>query len=122
MSTIVVSAFSKPDVRNKIFITLGLLLIYRLGALFPSPGVNYNAVQSCVATVSGNSFYDFVSLFGGGVCLAALSVLVWMASLVYLSLLVSISLLVSLGVLLWPWQCHVCSGYAIQFLYRMDFL
>ena len=62
LSTIVVSAFSKPDVRNKIFITLGLLLIYRLGALFPSPGVNYNAVQNCVATVSGNSFYDFVSL------------------------------------------------------------
>ena len=41
------------DLRRKILFTLGIVILYRLGASIPSPGVNYPNVQKCVAQVSG---------------------------------------------------------------------
>lgn len=54
------------EVRNRVLVTLGLLLLYRTGAVFPAPGVDYGAVQQCVSYVSDSSFYSLVNLFGGG--------------------------------------------------------
>lgn len=54
------------EVRNRVLVTLGLLLLYRTGAVFPAPGVDYGAVQQCVSYVSDSSFYSLVSMFGGG--------------------------------------------------------
>lgn len=50
----------------KIAFTLSLLLIYRVGVVFPAPGIEYSSVRGCIDYVSGNSFYEFVALFGGG--------------------------------------------------------
>jgi preprotein translocase subunit SecY len=40
------NAFSLPDVRRKLLITLGILIIYRMAAHVPVPGVNAEALRS----------------------------------------------------------------------------
>ncbi|MFI9506296.1 preprotein translocase subunit SecY [Nocardia sp. NPDC052566] len=67
-----VSAFRTPDLRRKILFTLGLLALYRMGASLPSPGVDYKAVQDCIALVSGGDsagIYQLINLFSGGALL-----------------------------------------------------
>ena len=64
--TFVNKSFGTSSIWFKIGLTLTLLLIYRVGTVFPAPGVDYVSVRGCVDYVSENSFYDFVALFGGG--------------------------------------------------------
>ncbi|RJO72064.1 preprotein translocase subunit SecY [Nocardia panacis] len=67
-----VSAFRTPDLRRKILFTLGLLALYRVGATLPSPGVDYKAVQECIAQATGGDkagIYQLINLFSGGALL-----------------------------------------------------
>ncbi len=67
-----VSAFRTPDLRRKILFTLGLILLYRVGASLPSPGVNYHAVRHCIDIVNGGGdagIYQLINLFSGGALL-----------------------------------------------------
>ena len=60
MLTAFARAFKTPDLRKKLLFTLGIIVLYRLGAHTPVPGVSYKAVQQCVDQASqGNN-----SLFG----------------------------------------------------------
>jgi preprotein translocase subunit SecY len=62
--------FRTPDLRNKIGFTLGMLALFRLGSVIPSPFVNYGNVQACLASNSGTTgLYDLVNLFSGGALL-----------------------------------------------------
>lgn len=66
------SAFRTPDLRRKIFFTLGILAVYRLGATLPSPGVSYTNIQTCLRQVQGGdsaSIYSLINLFSGGALL-----------------------------------------------------
>ncbi len=63
------AAFRTPDLRNKILFTLGLIAIYRMGAIIPTPGVDYTAIQTCLSLVEGNSLYGLINLFSGGALL-----------------------------------------------------
>ncbi len=63
------AAFRTPDLRNKILFTLGLIAIYRVGAIIPTPGVDYTAIQTCLTLVEGNSLYGLINLFSGGALL-----------------------------------------------------
>ena len=63
------SAFRTPDLRKKLLFTMGIIALYRLGAVTPTPGIDYAAVQSCIATVEGNSLYGMINLFSGGALL-----------------------------------------------------
>ena len=40
-----ISSLRTVDLRRKILVTLGIVILYRLGATVPSPGVNYPNVQ-----------------------------------------------------------------------------
>ncbi|MUM18199.1 preprotein translocase subunit SecY [Mycobacterium sp. CBMA271] len=67
-----VSALRTVDLRRKILFTIGIVVLYRLGATLPSPGVNYSAVKYCVEQVSsGDSaqIYSLINLFSGGALL-----------------------------------------------------
>ena len=71
------SALATPDLRRKILFTLGMVVLYRLGATIPSPGVSYPNVQQCVTQLQGQgnqSVYSLLNLFSGG-ALLQLSVL-----------------------------------------------
>ena len=48
-----ISALRTVDLRRKILFTLGIVILYRVGASIPSPGVNYPNVQQCIAQVRG---------------------------------------------------------------------
>lgn len=57
--------FRVPDLRKRIFFTLALLAVYRLGGHIPTPGVNADKLQQFFASQQG-SFLGFIDLFSGG--------------------------------------------------------
>jgi preprotein translocase subunit SecY len=66
------SALTTPDLRKKILFTLGIVAVYRAGALLPSPGVSYPNIQTCIreAEAGENSgVYSLLNLFSGGALL-----------------------------------------------------
>jgi preprotein translocase subunit SecY len=67
-----ISSLRTVDLRRKILVTLGIVVLYRLGATVPSPGVNYPNVQKCLAQISGGEsaqIYSLINLFSGGALL-----------------------------------------------------
>jgi preprotein translocase subunit SecY len=63
------SAFRTPDLRKKLLFTLGIIALFRLGSVVPTPGVDYGAIQTCLDLVEGNSLYGLINLFSGGALL-----------------------------------------------------
>ena len=66
------SALATPDLRRKILFTLGILVVYRLGAAMPAPGVSYVNIQQCldqVAAGDNQNIYSLINLFSGGALL-----------------------------------------------------
>ena len=59
----IVDAFKVKEIRNKIFITIALILIYRLGCWIPTPGLNTEVFSS---TVENQSFLSLLSSISGG--------------------------------------------------------
>jgi preprotein translocase subunit SecY len=57
------NAMRLPDLRNKILFTLGILVIYRLAAHIPVPGVDPAALSQVFTT---NQLLGFLDLFSGG--------------------------------------------------------
>ena len=67
-----ISSLRTADLRRKILLTLGIVILYRVGATLPSPGVNYHNVRQCIDQVSGGSgaqLYSLINLFSGGALL-----------------------------------------------------
>lgn len=60
------AAFSLPDLRRRILFTVGMLIVYRLLANIPVPGVNLFAWQNFVNQDSGNTVINFLDLLSGG--------------------------------------------------------
>ena len=65
MFKILKNAFSVPDLRKKIFIVLGLLLVFRLGSYIPVPGINRQLLQE-VMNQSNNGFFGMINIISGG--------------------------------------------------------
>ncbi|MEG1804797.1 MAG: preprotein translocase subunit SecY [Clostridia bacterium] len=57
------NAFKVKDIRKKILITIGFILLYRLGCFIPVPGVNQAGFAS---TIGGNDFLGIMSAISGG--------------------------------------------------------
>lgn len=57
--------FRIPELKKRIFFTIGMFVVYRLGVHVPSPGVDAQALASAMAAQSGTLFglYD---IFVGG--------------------------------------------------------
>lgn len=62
-------AFRTPDLRRKLLFTLFIMAMFRLGSFIPTPGVDSQAVQKCLAQQSEASLLDLVNLFSGGALL-----------------------------------------------------
>ncbi|MFQ5401245.1 MAG: preprotein translocase subunit SecY [Anaerolineae bacterium] len=60
------TAFSLPDLRRRILFTIGMLIVYRLVANIPVPGVNLQAWIAFTSQQSGNQVIDFLDLLSGG--------------------------------------------------------
>jgi len=53
--------FKNKDIRKKIFFTLVILFIYRLGSAIPAPGIN-----DTIISLSANSILGMMNILGGG--------------------------------------------------------
>ncbi|MBS9768126.1 MAG: preprotein translocase subunit SecY [Flavobacteriaceae bacterium] len=59
--------WSIPELRDRIFIALALVLVYRLGAHVVLPGVNAQALSETLQKQSdGNGLLDLINMFSGG--------------------------------------------------------
>jgi len=57
--------FRIEDLRNRLFFTLGLLAVYRLGAHIPTPGINTGVLEE-IFKQSAGSVLGIFDLFSGG--------------------------------------------------------
>ncbi|AXE38148.1 preprotein translocase subunit SecY [Acidipropionibacterium virtanenii] len=88
------SAFKTPDLRRKIFFTLFILVIFRLGSTIPVPNVDIAKIDQCVAqskTSSAAGLYSMINLFSGGALLQlaifALGIMPYITASIILQLL-----------------------------------
>ncbi len=51
-----------PDLRRKTLITLGLLVLARVGVFVPLPGVNLDAVLGTLKEQKGSGFVEFLGV------------------------------------------------------------
>ncbi|GAB3819708.1 preprotein translocase subunit SecY [Tessaracoccus terricola] len=89
------NAFKTPELRKKIFFTLGIIALFRLGSTVPSPNVNITRIDQCIA-LAGQSdaagLYSMINLFSGGALLQltvfALGIMPYITASIILQLLV----------------------------------
>lgn len=83
-------AFKTPDLRKKLLFTLGIMVLFRMGAHIPVPGVNFKAVNECVKQ-SNSGLFGLVNLFSGGALLQltifALGIMPYITASIILQLL-----------------------------------
>ena len=60
------NSFRVPEIRMKVAFTAAMLLLYRLGAYIPAPGIDTAAVKDLESNFSGNGILPFLNLFSGG--------------------------------------------------------
>ena len=83
------------DIRRKLLITLGLLMIFRIAANVPAPGVNREALAAFFQSAAGSGgFLGFLNLLSGGTIrnfsLLAMGVYPYITAQIILQLLVPI--------------------------------
>jgi preprotein translocase subunit SecY len=82
--------FRIPDLRRRIFFTLGLLAVYRLGGHIPTPGIDANKLAEFFSRSQGTLF-GFIDMFSGGnfrrLTIFALGIMPYITSSIILQLL-----------------------------------
>lgn len=54
------------DIRKKLLFTMGILVLFRIAANIPAPGVNRDALQAFFAGAGSGGFLGFLNLLSGG--------------------------------------------------------
>jgi preprotein translocase subunit SecY len=87
----IANAFSVVDIRKKLAFTAAMLLLYRLGAYIPAPGVDIDAIKEIQSNFGGSSILGFLNLFSGGglerLSLFALGIMPYITASIILQLL-----------------------------------
>jgi preprotein translocase subunit SecY len=87
----IANAFSVADIRKKLAFTAAMLLLYRLGAYIPAPGVDIAAVKELQSNFGGSNILGFLNLFSGGslsrLSLFALGIMPYITASIILQLL-----------------------------------
>ena len=92
MLTAFARAFKTPDLRKKLLFTLGIMVVYRLGAHIPVPGSTTRTSTSASKQTKGNnSLFGLVNMFSGGALLQltifALGIMPYITASIILQLL-----------------------------------
>ncbi|GGO06381.1 protein translocase subunit SecY [Microbispora rosea subsp. aerata] len=94
MLTAITRAFRTPDLRKKLLFTLGIIVLFRLGSVLPTPGVNAQNVALCLEEAQAGdaaNIYGMVQLFSGGALLKlsvfALGIMPYITASIILQLL-----------------------------------
>ena len=64
-------AFKTPDLRRKLLFTLGIMALFRLGSVLPTPGVSLTNVQTCMSQQNQEDpgLLNLIDIFSGGALL-----------------------------------------------------
>lgn len=94
MFTVIGNIFRIPELRKKILFTLFILVVYRIGAHIPIPGINIDALQAFFEQASKGAtggLLNFFDLFAGGALkrftIFALGIMPYISSSIILQLL-----------------------------------
>jgi preprotein translocase subunit SecY len=60
------NAFRLPDLRTKLLVTIGILLLYRFAAHIPLPGVNRSVLDSIFNSSDSGMLLNLLNFFSGG--------------------------------------------------------
>ncbi len=92
-SNIIVNMFKIPELRRRVLFTLMMLVIVRIGAYIPVPGVNAIALERLFAQTAGG-ILGFLDLFVGGAMrrftLFALGIMPYISASIILTLLTAV--------------------------------
>src|SRR5690348_3821269 len=82
--------FAVADLRKRVFFTLGLLAVYRVGGHIPTPGINPEALAALVDQAK-NTMFGLYDMFSGGnlsrVTIFALGIMPYISASIILQLL-----------------------------------
>jgi preprotein translocase subunit SecY len=82
--------FKIPELRKRVFFTLGILVVYRIGVAIPIPGIDATAIQQLFKS-QANNFLGFLDMFSGGamsrMSIFAMGVMPYINSSIIMSLL-----------------------------------
>lgn len=93
MLRILTTIFSIADLRNKIFFTLAMIVLFRIGAHITVPGVNFQVLQDYLISQAGGErgLTDYIDLFAGGafkrLSLFALGVMPYISATIIMQLM-----------------------------------
>lgn len=66
MAGALINIFKIPELRNRVLFTLFILVVYRIGAHVPIPGINVEALKEYFNQAEKSGMLDFFDLFAGG--------------------------------------------------------
>ncbi|MFC1658972.1 preprotein translocase subunit SecY [Pseudomonadota bacterium] len=82
------------DLKNRILLTLLILLIYRIGTFIPVPGIDYVVIEKFFNSETG-SIFDMVNMFSGGalsrMSIFALGIMPYITASIIMQLMSSVS-------------------------------
>ena len=88
------NVFRVPDLKKKVFFTLGILIVYRLGAFIPTPGIdggNLAIFFARLAETQGGTIFGIMNMFSGGavqrLTIFALGIMPYISSSIIIQLL-----------------------------------
>jgi preprotein translocase subunit SecY len=86
-------AFRTPDLRKKLLFTLTVIALFRLGSQLPTPGVDTQAINTCLKpALDQGGIYGLINLFSGGALLQlsifALGIMPYITASIIIQLLV----------------------------------
>ncbi len=94
MASAIVNIFKIPELRKRVLFTLFILIVYRIGAHIPIPGINIEALKSYfdqAAKSAAGGLLDFFDLFAGGALkrftIFALGIMPYISSSIIMQLL-----------------------------------
>ncbi len=83
--------FAVPDLRKRVFFTLALLAVYRIGHVIPMPGIDPQALAQFMEQAAGNSMFGLYDMFSGGnlsrITIFALGIMPYISASIILQLL-----------------------------------
>jgi len=84
------NVFTISDLRTRVLFTLGILAVYRVGGVVPTPGVNTEAL-SILAEQAAGTMFGLYNMFSGGnlaqVTIFALGIMPYISASIILQLL-----------------------------------
>lgn len=91
------NSFKIPDLRKKLFVTLALICVYRIGAYIPTPGVNGGRLMEFfnnLARSQGGTLFGIMNMFSGGaltrLTIFALGIMPYISASIILQLLITV--------------------------------